>query len=157
MNRKDFNTGVSALPVVLIMSSIILEVLVAGLVISGLLSSNMANEQASLKALEIAKSGAHNAITRVIRYVDCPQSVYCPATSTLVIGDGEACINIEQTVNNREVTIYSRGTVQRREKYIKIVLGIFPARGTVDVQILKEVESPTNDNDETTSFTECSS
>ncbi|PIR98194.1 MAG: hypothetical protein COT89_00565 [Candidatus Colwellbacteria bacterium CG10_big_fil_rev_8_21_14_0_10_42_22] len=146
MNLKENNQGISALPIVLIISSIILEVLVSGLVVGNLLSSSLLGEQASLEAIEIAKSGAHDAITRVIRYVDCPDigDQYCPGTASSTIGNGIVCNYIGQSGSGHdlEITIYSKGVVKRRERYMKVLISADPFESKVQVVEMKEVENP---------------
>lgn len=136
------NWGISTLPVVLVMTSIILEVVVAGVIVSSLLSNNMADEQASLTALEVAKGGADDAIIRINLYFDCPNATYCPSTYTLGIGSGEACVTISETVLDQEITVRSRGTVQRRERFVKAVVEIIPLESSTKIRELKEIENP---------------
>jgi|GEM_PF-3935791 hypothetical protein len=140
--REGRRGGAAALPVVLIIVGIVLEVIVGGAVVSSLLSSTMADEQASMAALGVARSGAEDAIVRINTYVDCPESSHCPATSTLTVGNGEACININETVADQELTIYSKGTVQDRERFIKAVVEISLPESSTKVSELKEVEDP---------------
>lgn len=135
--------GASALAVVLIMTAIVLEVTVASLVVSDLLSSTMGTEQASLEALEIAKSGAEDAIVRVNRYIDCPDTVYCPSSYSLTVGSGEVCVNITgDAMENEQLVIYSRGTIQNSQKFVEAIISVVPADAFVKVRSLKEVENP---------------
>jgi len=135
--------GASVLAVVLIMTAIVLEVTVAGLVVTRFLGNNMSDEQASLEALELAKGGAEDAIIRINRHIDCPDTVYCPAVYSLVIGSGEACVNIPEVLaTDQEITIYSRGTIQNKQKFVQAVLSIVPSEASVKIQMLKEIENP---------------
>jgi hypothetical protein len=136
------NEGISALVMVLVMTVIVFEVTVASLVVTRLTGSNMADEQASLEALELAKSGAEDAIVRVNRYIHCPHATFCPVVYPLTIGSGETCVNIIETITDQEITIYSRGVIQKSEKFVKVILNITPSEALVKVKMFKEIESP---------------
>src|SRR3989344_3732313 len=76
MNFKGHRIkGISALPTVLLISGIIFEVVVAGLAVARLSSRGLLGEQLSVEALKAAESGAHDAISRVNDYINCPDSV----------------------------------------------------------------------------------
>ena len=134
--------GISTLFVVLMMTSIILEVVVTGAIVTSLQSDNMADEQASSAALEVAKSGADDAIIRINLYFDCPNATYCPSTYTLDTGSGEACVTMSETVLDQEITVRSRGTVQKRERFVETIVEIIPLESSTEVRELKEIENP---------------
>ncbi|MDD5710877.1 MAG: hypothetical protein PHV43_02130 [Candidatus Colwellbacteria bacterium] len=142
MIHDSAKRGVSALVIVLVMTAIVLEVTVASLVVTRLLGNNMADEQASLEALELAKGGAEDAIIRVSHYINCPNSTYCPGIYAFTVGSGNVCVNIVETVANQEITIYSRGTIQDKQKFVQAVLGVMPSDASVEVKMLKEIENP---------------
>ena len=85
--------GLSALPTILLISGIILEVVIAGLSVSQSFNKSVMSEKLSIEALKIAESGAQDAIMRVNDYMDCP-SEYCPSLYSLTVGSGEACVSI---------------------------------------------------------------
>jgi len=130
------------------MTSIVLEVTVAGLVVTRLLSNDMGNKQASLEALEIAKSGAEDAIIRVNRYIHCPDSIYCPAVYSMTIDSSEVCINIEETVVDQEIRIYSRGVVQGKRRFVEALLDVIPSDASVYIKMFKEIEDPGTEFDD---------
>lgn len=147
MSKLGASRGVSALPVVLIMASIILEVTVAGLVVSTLLSGDLKATQASTKAIEIAKSGAQDAIARVTKYCSDGSvgvAAECPATYILNFGDDQACVNLKGEAQG-DMIIYVKGKVSRRERYVKAVLSVASTganEGSVRTKSIEEVEDP---------------
>lgn len=151
MNQFRKDKGISALPVILLISGIILEVVVAGLVVSQLFSQSLVSEQLSVEALKAAESGAHDAIIRVNDFLaDCPDSAtyndasaYCPSLYSLTVGGRNACVSIG-AVTNGTITIYSRGQAFTREKTIKAVLGVSVSDAKVEVQSFAEVVTPAN-------------
>src|SRR3989344_4776124 len=91
--------GVSALPTILLLAGIILEVVVAGLAVAQLSNRGLLSEQLSIEALRAAESGAHDAISRVNDYIDCPDYAStgpsdvnnanwkCPSLYTLTVNE----------------------------------------------------------------------
>lgn len=150
MNKlmKGFSRGASALPVVLLISGIILEVVVAGLAVAQFFSNSSAAEQLSIGALEAAESGASDAILRVTSYINCPDTDYCPSSYSLSVGTYSACVNIG-SISGGEMTIHSKGIAFTRERTIEAVLEVSTSTARVNVNSFKEVETPE-------SFTSCS-
>ena len=143
MNKlmKKSSKGASALPVILLVSGIIMEVVVAGLVVAQLFSSSLLSQQFATEALAVAKTGAQDAVNRVTSYVDCPDATYCPSTYTVTVGGRSACVNIGEIASN-EMTIHSQSTVLTRQKTVEAVLIIDTSNAQVTVKTFKEVEEP---------------
>jgi len=139
-SKEDLEKGASALPVVLLISGIIMEVVVSGLIVAQLLSGSLLSEQLATEALNIARSGAQDGVNRVLSYMDCPNPVYCPAAYQVTIGSRYACVNI--SVSGDLITILSQSSVLTREKTVEVVLGVSEAEGRATVQSFKEIESP---------------
>ena len=153
MNFKGHRIkGISALPTVLLISGIILEVVVAGLAVARLSSRGLLGEQLSVEALKAAESGAHDAISRVNDYINCPDSVTyndpdakCPSLYSFIVNedlpDRIACVSIG-TISGGQMTVRSRGSALTRRKTVEVVLGIATTTATVEVQSFKEIEIP---------------
>lgn len=155
--KRNRVSGISALPVILLLSGIILEVVVAGLAVAQFFSKSLLSEQLSIEALRAAESGAHDAISRVNDYINCPDytstapddinndSHYCPSLYQLIVNedlpDRVACVSIGE-ISNNQMTIYSMGSAFTRHKTVEVVLGITTTTATVGVQSFKEIETP---------------
>ncbi len=144
--------GISALPTVLLLSGIILQVVIAGLAVSQLFSRSLLSEQLSIETLEAAKSGAHDAILRVNDHITCPDSVIyndaaakCPSLYKFTVNDvlvnRVACVSIG-AISGGQMTILSRGSAFLSHKTIRVVLGITTTEARVEVQSFKEIETP---------------
>src|SRR3990167_7174152 len=72
--NKSSKQGISALPTILLLSGIILEVVIAGLTVAYFFNRSLLSEQLSTEALKAAESGAHDAISRVNDFINCPDS-----------------------------------------------------------------------------------
>ena len=155
--KRNSTRGVSALPTILLLAVIILEVVVAGLAVAQLSSKSLLSEQLSIEALGVAESGAHDAISRVNDYIDCPDyastgpsdpantSKKCPSFYNLIVNEDLsnriACISIGN-ISNGQMTILSRGSAFTRHKTVQVVLGITSTEAKVEVQSFKEIETP---------------
>lgn len=140
--------GISALPTILLLSGIILEVVVAGLALTYYFNRTLLNEQLSAQALKAAETGAHDAISRVNDYINCPDSATfndanakCPSVYVYTLTDSSACVAIGN-ITGGKITIRSRGTASARNKTIEAVLGVATTTATVEVQSFKEIETP---------------
>ena len=153
--NKSSKQGISALPTILLLSGIILEVVIAGLTVAYFFNRSLLSEQLSTEALKAAESGAHDAISRVNDFINCPDSqTYnasssCPSLYKYTFIDSSeadqdriACVSIG-SITGGKMTIYSRGTAFTRNKTIETILGIATTTATVDVQSFKEIETPT--------------
>lgn len=149
MNSKRYTRGISALPIVLLLSGIILEVAVAGLAVSHFFNKSLSSEQLSIEASKAAESGAHDAISRVNDYINCPDSVTyndanakCPSLYKFTVnGDRTACVSIG-AISGGQMTVLSRGSAFTRHKTAEVVLGVGTTTATVEVRSFKEVETP---------------
>ena len=128
---------------VLVVTAIVVQVTVAGLLVSNFLSKGMAGEQASLRALAGARSGVTDAVARINRYINCPETNYCPSTYTLTISEGSSvCINIKEAIIGEKLTVYAKGLHQRREKYMRATVHINPSESSISVSEVRETEKP---------------
>lgn len=137
-NLKTDQRGVATLVNVLLISTIIMLIAIYGVIISVIFLNSAFNERLAEEALVVARSGAQDAIIRVVRYKDCPTINGCPAEYTLEVGGNTA----EVKINNEgggSIIITSTGTVLMRKKRIVAELGIDDVTGEVNVQSFKEV------------------
>jgi hypothetical protein len=134
---KSIN-GVSALPALLIVSAILIELVVVSTVVSNALSNARFSERLSAEAFSAARSGAQDAAIRVIRYKNCPTTPGCPATSTLNVGNRTADVTITDSGGNI-ITIDSVGTALGRKKRIQAILEVDSNTGEVSVQSFHEI------------------
>ncbi len=140
------NSGFSALPTILLLSGIILEVVVAGLTVGQLFSQSAMGERLSTEALKAAESGAHDAISRVRDYINCPDPTYCPSLYEFVVNEDlsnrVACVSIATVSGGIE--IFSRGRASNRYVTIEVQLAVSTTPPSVEVQSFKEVETPSD-------------
>ena len=129
--------GAVTLPVFLMITLIIFELVVAGVVAANALNNSFFGERLTAEAWQAARAGAGDAIMRVIR--TCPLSD-CAATSySLPVGSrSTAQVTITRNPVSGNITINSTGEAFTRKKKIEVILGVDQGSGQVKVQSFKE-------------------
>lgn len=132
------NKGIAALPMILLISAIIIEVSIISVVLATALNNTRFSERLGTEALSAARAGAHDAMIRVIRFKDCPNDPECPPTYSLIVGTRSADITISNGTAGK-ITIQSTGKALSREKRVQVVLGVDSVTGEVSLQSFKEI------------------
>jgi hypothetical protein len=130
--RNKREKGVSALPTILMMSGILIEVAVVSVVIANIVSNTRFSERLAAEAYGVARSGAQDTVLKVVREKGCPASL-----PELNIGSNYADVTCVE--NGEIVTIDSIGTAFTRKKKVEVVLAIDSITGEVSLQSFKEV------------------
>ncbi len=135
--RTPKNTGFSALPTILIVSMVMVEIAVIGVVLANAFNNTRFGERLAAEAYAVARAGADDAILRVLRYGDCPSSPGCPSSYLLSVDERSANVGI--TSSGESVTIISTGSAFLRSKNIEVVLGVSSSTGEVFVESFREI------------------
>jgi len=133
LKAKDKRSGISALPTILLVSAIIIEIAVIGVILASTLSNARFSDRLASEALGAARSGAHDAILKVIREKGCPGSL-----PDMAVGSRSAERTCEDDGAGR-ITIESTGSAFTRKKRIEVIIGIDSITGKVSLQSFKEV------------------
>lgn len=135
---KGQRQGAVTLPVFLLITVIIFEVAVAGVVTANALNNTFFGERLGAEAQHAARAGAQDAIIRVIR--NCPLSDCTTTSYSLPVGPrSTAQVSIARDPVNGKITINSTGEALTRKKKVEVILGVNQTTGQVKVQSLKEV------------------
>lgn len=132
------NKGISALPSILLISAILVEVVVLATVLANTLNNARFSERLAAEAFSAARAGADDAILRVIRYKNCPVTPGCPASSTITVGARSADVSITDS-GGGIITIESTGSALGRKKKIQVKLHVDLITGEVSTQSFEEV------------------
>jgi len=138
MFRRRKNIGIAALPTILLISSILVEVVVVGVVLANALNNSRFSERVAAEAYAAANAGAEDAILRIIRYKNCPATPGCPSSYSLAVGSRSADVSIVDS-GGGVITIQSTGTASMRKKKIEVILGASSNTGEVSLQSFREV------------------
>ena len=130
--------GAVTLSVFLMITLIISELAVAGVVAVNALNNSFFGERLAAEAWQAARAGAQDAIITAVRTCplsDCPSSNY-----SLTVGSrSTAQVAIVRDAGNGNITITSIGEAFTRKKKIEVILGVDQESGQVKVQSFKEV------------------
>lgn len=134
-------TGVSTLPVVLIVSAIIMEVAITSVIVASVFGSATSNARIANESLAIAEAGANDGIIKVVRY--CPigsiAGTSCETPYQITVGARTANIIIKDDLAIvGDKIIISSSTILNRIKRIEVRLGIDQITGKTDIRSFKE-------------------
>src|SRR3989344_9200292 len=127
-NHRKEEEGAVTLPVFLLITLIVTELALAGLVTANALNNTLFGERLAIEASQAARAGAQDAILSVIRR--CPLSE-CQSTSyTLPVGSrSTAEVTISRDVVSGNITITSIGKSFTRNKQVEVVLAVDQTTG----------------------------
>ncbi len=129
--------GAVTLPVFLLITGIVIELGIAGVVTANALNNTFSGERLAAEAREAARAGAQDAIMVILR--TCPLSS-CPASYNLNVGArATAQVTITRDIDPSRTIINSTGSVLNRKKKIEVILSIDQTTGQVKTQSFKEV------------------
>lgn len=132
------NAGAVTLSVFLLITLIISELAIAGVVTVNALNNSFFGERLAAEAWQAARAGAQDAIMKVIR--TCPLTNCAASTYSLPVGSrSTAEVTIVRDPVSGKVTIDSVGGSFTRKKKVEAILGVDQGSGQVKVQSLKEV------------------
>ena len=135
-NHRKEEEGAVTLPVFLLITLIVTELALAGLVTANALNNTLFGERLAIEASQAARAGAQDAIMKVIR--NCPFSV-CPTYFFLVGPRSRADISFSRDIVSGNITITSTGSSFTRKKKMEAVLGVDQTTGQTQIRSLKEV------------------
>lgn len=130
--------GVVLLPVFLLVTLIVFEVALAGVIAANALNNTFFGERLSVEALQAARAGAQDAILTVIR--KCPLSDCLTTSYSIPVGSrSTADVIISRDVVSGNINITSTGKAFTRNKKVEALLVVDQISGQVKVQSFKEV------------------
>lgn len=135
---KGGNSGAATLPVVLLMSAIVVELAVLGIVLATVFGNTIFSGRLASEALGAARAGADDAIRRVILYQNCP-STGCPASYSVTVGSRSTADVTIVSGGGGIITVDSVGVSSLRKKKIEAVLGVDSSTGKVNIRSYKEI------------------
>ena len=129
--------GQVALPFILLVSGIIIEITIAGSFITYFLSTSGLGERLSLRASTAAQSGLRDAMIRVARDKDYGASTQ---NYNLTVGSDTAAVTVSRTVDGTLgiyiYTIVSTGTASSRQRKLTATLIVNQKNGYLQLQSL---------------------
>lgn len=136
--RVKIKKGAATLSVILLISGIVMELSVVGIIIATLVSNTSFSAKLSSEALAAARAGAQDGIVKIVRYKNC-NATSCGGTVpyTITLDRATAQVEIIDNLNNT-LTVRSTGTVLNRKKMVEAVVGVDPITGKTNVVSIAE-------------------
>jgi len=132
MLKLKNNKGISALPTVLIVSMVIIEVSVISVILANIFNNSRFGERLAAEAYSAARSGAQDLMLGVIREKDCPNFEE-------VLQVGNRTVTRSCTSDSGTVEIISTGNAFLRSKKIRVIMGVNSETNEVSLRSIEEL------------------
>ncbi|MBI1961040.1 MAG: hypothetical protein HYS43_02080 [Candidatus Liptonbacteria bacterium] len=136
--RRARNSGIAAIPTVIIFGGIIAEIAIATTFLSLTFTNTALGQRLSAEAFAAAQSGAEDAILRLVR----DRNYQNISGYTLSVGQATVTVTITQgSPAANQATIRSTGSSFRRRRVVQAIVTIDDVTGVVSLVSLKEITS----------------
>lgn len=133
--RNSFDLkGIVALPTILIIGGIIVEIGLAGILVAYLVSQSGFGVKMSSEAMAAAQAGVNDAIMKVVRNKD----FFTNASTTLIVGDRSAEVSVANNITTGKSTIFSIGSAFNKKRKLKALLNVNDITGEVKIESIEE-------------------
>ena len=145
--KLKFQRGAATLPVILLISGVVMELAIVGVIIAMLVSNTLLSSKSSSEALAAARAGAYDALMKIVRNKDFASAGYfVPTGCTLngstpcsrVIVEKDISLTCSQSISSGQDCIISTGTSFIRNKKIEAIVGVDSVSGKVNTLSLEE-------------------
>lgn len=133
MEFKNYS-GQIALPFILLVSGIILEIAVAGSFVSYFITTAGAGDRLLVRATSVAQSGVRDAILRISQNKEYAAS---SVSYTLSIGSDSTAVAVSRNTSNATVYVYtitSTGSAGSRQKKYVATVSVNKITGATNIQ-----------------------
>lgn len=132
------NSGIAAIPTVIIFGGIIAEIAIATTFLSLTFTNTALGQRLSAEAFAAAQSGVEDAILRLVR----DRNYQNISGYTLSVGQATATVTVTQgSPAAGQATILSTGSSFRRRRVIQGIITIDDVSGVISLVSLKEITS----------------
>ena len=136
--------GAATLAAILLISGIVMELAISGLIVGVLVSNTVASSKMAAQALVAARTGAEDAAVKITRYKNCSAlattfSITCDGVTTysLTVNSASATVGV---IDNTDGTlkVVSIGTAGTRKKRFEAVVGVDAFNGQTIIISMQE-------------------
>ncbi|MFB6212849.1 MAG: hypothetical protein ABEI53_03495 [Candidatus Magasanikbacteria bacterium] len=139
---KSLKSGQIALPFVLLIGGIIVEIVIAGSLISFFVSGQALGQKLSLRALSAAKTGVYDAMTKISFNKEFGAGGKTYTISNAGIGGDTVTVDVSRNVDNSTnsyiYTIKATATARSRERKFVAKVIVDQTTGKVSLSSIKE-------------------
>lgn len=137
LQKLKTTAGVSTLPTMLLLGSIIIEIVVAMAFLTYYFNTLNFSARLTSEALETARAGAQDGINKVILDKNCCGGPYTVTTSNGRTATVNVCKDV--CLGAGQTRVLSTATVFNKQRTIEADLSVDPVTGQVAVNALKEI------------------
>jgi len=141
--QSSKGAGQVALPFILLVGGLIVEIVIAGLLVSFFVSASALGERLSVRALAAANAGIDDAIVRISSNKEFT-NVNCsvPIEYNITVGDDTVLVSVCRTVdginNVYNYTIEAEATARNRQRKLAAEVVVNQTTGTLSLKSLEE-------------------
>ena len=130
-----FKKGIAALPTILLISGIIVEISVAGVLVAYFFGQSGFGIKLSAEALSAANAGVSDALIKIVRDKKFFHSGY-----NLTVGRGQSYVVVcrESCISGKR-EIVSTGSVLTKRRKIQAIVNVNDTTGEVKIESIKEI------------------
>ena len=145
IKSNKYINGVAALPTMLLIGGIIVEISIAGAFISYLFSQSIFGVKLSEEALSLAQSGIQDAIIKIIRNKDFSSTsgydiTIANKTAHIVVCKGSKSVNGNCNIqDNGKSEITSMGSILLKKRKLRATVNINSNTGEVKLESINEI------------------
>lgn len=139
MNKYAASKGVVALSTTLLISGIIIEIAISGLLVSYFLVQGSFGAKWSADALAVAQTGIQDGLIKIVRDKDL-NYITSGSPYSISVGDWTAQVEIRKdTPGNGKSEIISSGSAKNKQRRLQAILDVDSQTGKVKVESIKEI------------------
>jgi len=141
---SDFR-GLAALPTILLIGGIIVEIAIAGVFISYLLSQSGFGAKLSAEALAAAQAGVQDALMKIVRDKTFSSSSGYDITvgsrnaRVVVCKDSKTVSSVCDTYNPGKDEITSIGAASLKKRQLQAIVNVNATSGAVEIESIREI------------------
>ncbi len=124
--------GIVALPTILVIGGIIVEIGLAGVLIAYLVSQSGFGVKLSSEAMAAARAGINDAIIKSVRNYDSS------ASTTITVGNYAAETSVIRNPSTDKYTVYSIGTALNKKRKLKAILNVNDITREIKIESITE-------------------
>ncbi|MBI5079214.1 hypothetical protein HZB06_00860 [Candidatus Wolfebacteria bacterium] len=128
--------GIVALPTILMIGGIIVEIGLAGVLVAYLVSQSGFGVKMSFEAMAAAQAGVNDAVMKIVRNKD----FFTGASTTLAVGDRSVEFSAAaNTPSAGKSTVFSIGSAFNKKRKLKAILNVNGVTGEVKIESIEEI------------------
>jgi len=127
------NRGQMALPVILLISIIVVEIAISGVFVMYFVTASNQGERLSLRAMSAAQTGIRDAFVRITRNKNLTSASY-----EITVGSDTVTVQISKNIDTNLFTVTSTAVAGNRQRRLVGTLSVDNITGRVELRSIEE-------------------